>query len=266
MSAFVPSRLAAVLGTVLFCAPLAGAQVISAAFSPNPAPPGVPVTVTGTDAFGNGLALACPCCWYEIHAGSPSGPPISLGIFCPSVIVPVAPGGSFGFTWNQKDDSGAFVPPGQYWFELKAWDPGFTGISHDFFCLSIQGPTEPALRNTTPAQVGMPLGLEIDAPMQPGSFYLTVASFTSNNPLPNPAGGLTCIDFDILFQISLAPGAPGVFNNFKGFLDGSGKSSGMSLAIPSIASLANQPLKFQSFLLAGPSIVSTSGLSLTIAP
>jgi len=266
MPAVLPSRIAAVLGAFLLCAPLAGAQVISASFSPNPAPPGVPVTVTGTDATGGGLALACPCCWYEIHAGSPTGPVVSLGIFCPSVIVPVGPNGNFAFTWNQKDDTGSFVPPGQYWFVLKAWDPGFTSISQDFFCLSIQGPSEPALRNTSPAQVGMPLGLEIDAPVQTGAFYLTVASFTSNNPLPNPAGGLTCIDFDILFQISLAPGTPGVFDNFKGFLDGSGKSSGMSLNLPSIPSLAHQPLKLQSFLLAGPSIVSTSGLSLTIAP
>src|SRR5262245_49002251 len=46
------------------------AQVVAGSFSPNPAPIGVPVTFTGTEAAGQGVQLPSPCGWYRIHQGS----------------------------------------------------------------------------------------------------------------------------------------------------------------------------------------------------
>ena len=244
----------------------AHAQAISASFNPNPVAPGVPVTVTAVNATGADLELPSPCGWYVIHAFVPGGANVTPSVFCPQVIVPVPSGGSFSYTWDQKDGNGVQVPPGVYWFELKAWDAGFTTLHHDYFCISIQSPPAAALTNQTPAKVGATLAMQIDAPLAPGAFYLTLASFTSNNPLPLPSGGLSCLDFDALLQLTLGAPNPLYFPNFRGFLDGSGKSSGLALNIPALPVLANKPLKVQSFMLTGSTITPTNGLSFAIAP
>jgi hypothetical protein len=227
------------------------AQTVAGSFSPNPVAPGVPVTFTGTDATGQGVNLPSPCGWYRIHQGSQTGPIVNLGIFCIQVIVPVAPNGTFSFTWNQRDSTGQFVPPGLYWFETRVWDAGFQNLSIDWFCISIQAPGVPALTASGPARLGLPAPLQVTAPSEPGALYIAVASLTSNNPIPG-----TCLS-DPLF---LSPFASGI-----GVLDGSGSSSGLALLVPGSPVALYQGIHVQSLIL-GTTWALTNDVSFTVQP
>jgi hypothetical protein len=222
------------------------------------------VTLTGTDATGAGLQLPSPCTWFQIHQGTPTGPIVPLGIGCPTVIVPVLPNGSFSFTWDQKDASGAFVPPGDYWFRTSAWDGGFTTLYVDWHCISIQPAGAPALSSSTPAKVGASLDLALSSPAHPGALYVAAASVTSNLPIPLP-GKLTCLSPDGLFALSLVPTST-VFLNFQGALDGAGQATGLAVAVPAMPSLAYQSLKVQAVLVTPAGYTATNGLSFAIQP
>src|SRR5436190_4545349 len=126
------------LPSILLFATAIPAQGVAGSFSPNPVAPGALVTLTCTDATGGGLQLSSPCTWFDIHQGSQAGPVVQLGLACPTVIVPIAPNGTFQFTWNQMDQNGRTVAPGSYWFETRAWDATFSVQHVNWFCISIQ--------------------------------------------------------------------------------------------------------------------------------
>ena len=244
------------------------AQAVAGSFSPNPVAPGTPVTFTGTDATGLGLNLPSSCTWFTIHQGTPAGPVVPLGIGCPAVIVPIAPNGSFSFTWDQLDASGALVAPGLYWFETFVFDPGFTTTFTDFFCISIQPATAPSLVQTSLgpfiAKVGQSTGLTISSAGDPGRSYVTALSLTSNNPI-NLFGLQFCLSPDVLLNISLVnPGS--VMTNSIGFLDAAGNSSGLTVNIPNDPSLAFQGFHTQALISGALGFKLTNDLSFTIQP
>jgi hypothetical protein len=237
-----------------------GAQNISGEFSPNPVAPGVPVTLTITDATGAGLNLSSSCTWFTIHQGTQAGPVVPLGIFCPAVIVPVPPNGSFSFTWDQTDDTGSLVAPGLYWFEARAFDAGFGTVFVDWFCISIQPATDPALTVVTPPQVGMSMTVDLDAPLAPNAPFLIAASRTSNTPF-SFLGLQFCLSPDALFLSSLAGG----FGGAIGALDGSGHAS-VSFLLPANPAIAFQGFHLQALLASGGVFQNTNDLSLVVAP
>jgi hypothetical protein len=233
-----------------------GAQTIAGSFSPNPAPPGVPITIKCTDALGQGLNLPSPCSWFSIRQGSQLGPNVTPSINCPSVIVPVAPHGTFQFTWNQQDGSGQLVPNGTYWFRVRAWDTGFTVLHEDWFCISIQTAGEPALTAAGPARLGLTTPLQITAPSEPGAVYIVACSLSSNTPIVVP-GLPICLSEPLFF-------AP--FTSPAGFLDGSGSSSGLGLVVPSAPAVLWQGLHVQSLILGASALRMTNDVSFTVQP
>jgi hypothetical protein len=229
------------------------AQTVAGSFSPNPVAPGVPVTFTGTDASGHGVNLPSPCGWYRIHQGSQTGPIVNLGIFCIQVIVPIAANGTFSFTWDQRDATAQLVPPGTYWFETRVWDSGFTTLSIDWFCLSIQPAGVPALTASGPARLGLSTPLQVTAPTEPGALWIVAASLSSNNPIFPGA----CLSDPIFFEPFTAP---------IGVLDGSGLSSGLALLVPSSPVALYQGIHVQSLIFGASSLLLTNDVSFTVQP
>ncbi len=248
------------LAPLTFCCSLLlaaglGAQAVAGSFSPNPAPPGVPITFTGTDASGQGLNLPSPCGWFRIHQGSQAGPIVPLGIGCPQVIVPVPPNGTFAFTWDQLDANSQLVPPDTYWFETRAWDQGFGTLHVNWFCISIQPAGAPALTAAGPARVGQTTPLQIAAPAEAGALWIVACSLDSNSPIS--AFGLdTCLSLPLFLEPFTTP---------LGVLDGSGSSSGLALVLPNVPLLLWQGIHVQSVIL-GAMPVLTNDLSFTIQP
>jgi hypothetical protein len=246
--------------SILIAIPLlaatAPAQAVAGSFSPNPVAPGVPVTLTCTDATGQGLNLPSPCTWYEIHQGSQAGPVVPLGIGCPAVIVPIAPNGTFQFTWDQLDANGRLVPPGLYWFETRAWDPQFSVLHTNWFCISIQPPGAPALTAAGPARRGQATALSIAAPTEPGAVWIAAAAFTSNTPF-SIFGLDTCLSLPAFLDPIMAP---------IGALDGNGNSSGMALVIPNSPVVLWQSLHVQALLVGNSGLRLTNDLSFTVQP
>lgn len=232
------------------------AQTVAGSFSPNPVAPGVPVTFTGTDAGGQGIHLPSPCSWFRIHAGSQTGPIVNLGLSCPAVLVPVAANGTFSFVWDQRDDMGQLVAPGLYWFEVRAYDNGFTTAYTDWFCISIQPPGAPALFAAGPARLGQNNLLRITAPGQGGAIWVAAASLSSNAPIVVP--GLDICLGDPLFF--------GPFTTPVGGLDAGGNSSGLELIVPAAPSVLWQGLHVQALLFGASGLLVTNDLSFTIQP
>ena len=234
----------------------AGAQAIAGSFSPNPVAPGVPFTLTITDATGQGLTLSSPCTWFQIHQGAQTGPFVSINVACPAVLVPVPPNGTYAFTWDQRDDTGQLVPPGTYWFDAHAWSSGFTTLYRDWFCISIQPPGEPALTAAGAAHLGQNTPLQISAPAQANALYIAAASLSSNDPITVP-GLATCLSAPIFIGPFTAP---------VGALDGGGSSNGLELIVPAAPSALWQGLHVQALLLGNNGLALTNDLSFTVQP
>jgi hypothetical protein len=232
------------------------AQAIAGSFSPNPVAPGVPVTLTCTDSTGLGLNLSSPCGWFDIFQGSQTGPQVQLGLFCQQVIVPVPPNGTFQFTWNQQDMNGRQVPPGRYWFQVRAWDGSFSAQVTDWFCISIQPAGVPALTAAGPARLNTTTALQIAAPAEPGAVYIAAASFSSNNPV-SFLGLDTCLSLPAFLDLLVAP---------IGALDGSGNSSGLGLQIPNAPIALWFGLHVQALIVGNAGLQLTNDLSFTIQP
>lgn len=244
-----------ILSVLPFLAASVHAQAVAGSFAPNPVAPGVPVTLTCTDATGQGLQLPSPCTWYRIHQGSQTGPDVTPGAFCPTVIVPVPPNGTFQFTWNQLDANGRPMQPGTYWFLTRAWDSAFSVLHENWFCISVQPAGAPALTATGPARLGQATALQIAAPGHAGALHIAACSFTSNNPV-SFFGLDTCLSLPAFLDTLVAP---------IGVLDGAGNSAGMALVIPNVPIALWQSLHVQA-LLVGGSMVLTNDLSFTVQP
>jgi hypothetical protein len=239
----------------LLLTPALGAQVVAGAFAPNPAAPGVPITFTGTDALGQGLNLPSPCGWYRIHQGSQTGPIVPLPGGCLQVIVPIAPNGTFSFTWDQRDATGQFVPPGTYWYETRVWDQPLATLHVNWFCISIQPAGAPALTAAGPARVGQTTPLQITAPGQGSALWIVACSLDSNTPL-SVFGLDTCLSLPLFFEPFTTP---------LGVLDAGGSSTGLALVLPNAPQLLWQGLHVQSVIL-GAVPVMTNDVSFTIQP
>jgi hypothetical protein len=176
--------------------------------------------------------------------------------------VQVPPNGSNAFIWDQLSTMG-LVPPGRYWFEVNVWDATFSQQYVEWFCLSIQDPSQPRLTTPEPLAVGAGTLLTIADPMAPNGFYFVALSRTSNNPF-SVAGLDFCLSPDSLFLTSLvAPGA--LLGNQAGMLDGVGEAW-PGILVPNDPALAYQGFHVQGLTSDGGSLRTTNDLSFSIRP
>lgn len=240
----------------------AGAQRLAGHFSPNPALPGEPVTLTLTDATGGGFHWGCDL--EMIRVGEQDGPVVTVASGCNGALFFTPPDGSRVVGWDQNDVDGNPAAPGRYWFRARSFAPGDFALSVDWFCLSIQDANAPALRLVDDTRVGEATELQLTAPNEPFAPFLVLASITSNHPLSLPGLDL-CLTPDLLFAVTLAAAVSPVFEPGLGWLDGAGAAV-VRAAIPDDPSLSFQGFHVQALLATAAGIVATNDLSLTILP
>ena len=241
------------LAVALSFAPLA-AQAISVEFTPNPALPGTPVTITGTNASSANIVLSTSCGWLTVHSGSQAGPAVGPNLICISIPVTKTPGASFNVQWNLRDLNNVPVPSGNYWIETRNWDATFTTMQTNWFCLTVLQPGVPILAATGLAQRGQATPMNVNAATQPGGFWVCALSLDSNNPL-SVLGLSSCLS---------APITGAVFTPAFGVLDAQGQSGPFAMNLPNLAFIQYWGLQVQA-LTSGPAgLLLTNGLSFTV--
>lgn len=242
-----------ILAVALLAAPLA-AQAISLEFTPNPAAPGMPVTITGTNASASTVVLSSPCGWLSIHQGSQQGPVVGPNLICIQILRNVAPGGTFNVSWNLRDPNNVPVPPGEYWVETRVWDANFTAIMTNWFCITVLQPGVPLLTAGGLATRGQSTPLQINASVHANGYWFCALSLDSNNPV-SVLGLNTCLSVPIT-------GA--VFTNAFGQLDGLGNSTGIALNVPNLAFIQHWGLQVQALLVSNAGLGLTNSQSFTV--
>jgi hypothetical protein len=172
------------------------------------------------------------------------------------VIVPVAPNGTFSFTWDQLDANNQPVPPGTYWFEVRTWDTAFSTLHVNWFSISIQPLGAPAITAAGAAHIGQNTPLQISVPSEPGALWIAACSLDSNTPFT-----LFGLEFSLSIPVFLEP-----FTAPFGLLDATGNSSGLELVVPGAPHVLWQGLHVQSLILGAAGPVITNDLSFTIQP
>lgn len=252
---------------VLF-ASLASAQDLSVTISPNPAVIGTTITVTATDASGQGLYTPFGCLLSSVRSGVPGGTTVKLfpctflGIAIPACPSPTPRTG----TWNtsQVFIGGGVATPGLYWFEiLKSIGP-FGAISTEWHSVVLESGNAPALSAVNSPTWGSTFQLAINAPANSGEVYALAISASTNSGLAIAPGLHMSLDVDPLFNLSFPNPDAALFVNFQGFLDLSGAATGMAINIPPLF-IGCVPLHVQAGMISpGGAISLTNDLHFTI--
>jgi hypothetical protein len=220
---------------VLWWAPVVSGQALCVTVSPNPAPLGVPITVSGYAASPYGLYTPNGCWVQSVRSGTPGGPIVQT-YGCIQIPVPIPGCGTASprtTTWNQTDINAAQVPPGLYWFQIPHTSQPFGGPTTEWHCATISGPTPvPVLSAPTTAFWGVPFQLTINATTHPNEFYGIALSGSTNVGLSIGPGLFVCLDQDAILNLTFPSPHPSYFYNFQGLLDSSGVGVGVIL-IPS---------------------------------
>jgi hypothetical protein len=252
-----------IIAAALLAASLVSAQQLTVTVSPNPAPQGVPITVTA-QATVPGLYTPFGCLISSVRSGAPNGPLVtpSACTFL-SVAIPLygSPTSRTGI-WNGTVPGGAPAAPGVYWFEI-IHVPGQFGSPNttEWYSVTITNPVNPtpalAAVNTPLFGSTFEMSLTGDSARDPFASYGVALSFTTNTGIPY-AGGVACLDPDALFDLSLNQ-APGVFVNFSGQLNYLAVNNvPIQILIPPIAGILVVPIHAQAvvFPAAAPFILT----------
>ncbi len=220
----------------------AGAQIITVQVGPDPAPLGCPVyfsVTNNTDLIG-GFA-GCPWKVFDDSGG------LVFDADCLIQEVLVGPLGTLNYKWDQVDQSGAQVPPGDYVVEI--------GTLGGLFQIPFQvGGTEANLHLKGTPAIGTDVigfggrNFSLCAPGDPGGLYWLLAAYAQTTGIPTCAGTVP-LDFDALLQIHLA--SP-IFTNTVGSLDAAGLSEDPLFPIPDNSALIGLSL-VTSFVVFDPS-------------
>ena len=223
------SRTFLALAATIMVAATASAQIMSAEISPPSARPGQPITLTVSP--NQPVTLSTGCAATSIRDDI-NGNHVTF-YACPLILVNLAPCATYSQTWNQQDQFGNQVPPGTYWFEVSYFTSAGS-FQQEWFCFRIEAANSnpPTLRSLGPLVQGTTTLFEIDSPSSAGSFYLVLASLTSNTGLPFGADRL-CLDNDVVLAQTVPVPNPAAFINFQGFLDPSGFAGGIAVNMPS---------------------------------
>jgi hypothetical protein len=248
-----------VLILALALLPALRAQNLCVTVSPNPAPQGVPVTVSG---YAKSPGLYTPtACWVPVmRAGTPTGQ-VLFALPCAYVATAIPPCGSTtaprSFTWNQNA-FGSQAAPGDYWFEIDTTTSPVGPVSTEWHCVTIVGATpRPTLSTPGNATWGSPFGLGLAAPGHAGEFYAVALSGTTNTGLALNPNLFLCLDTDAIFNLTFPSPDPTTFVNFQGNLDAQGNAAGITILIPPL-NLGCFPLHAQAGLIGTSGAITLS--------
>jgi len=207
---------------ILFATTLS-AQV-TATVSPPTVPLGCPVTVVLTNDTSAPVGTAvCPFLVFDASGSLVYGPP------CILILQWIPPGGTFVTQWDQVNNFGAQVPPGQYQVDVTV--PGVGVTTH---AVTLTGQAGMALANLGAPRIGTNRALRITAPQEASRPFILAASLGASGLFT--CGGAVPLSWGPLFEFSLIQPNP-VFQGFLGALDGNGWSEAPSLNIPNDPSL-----------------------------
>lgn len=101
-------------------------------FSVSPANPtvGQPITITGTNTSTGCIWNLSDSCLIDFVKKTDCNGPAVFTPACAQVITPIQPGTSKSFTWDQKDDFGTQVAPGNYAFDVKLTNQNGQPLNH----------------------------------------------------------------------------------------------------------------------------------------
>lgn len=222
------NRMTIAVAAVALFAATASAQIMSAEISPPSAQPGQPITLTISP--NQAVTLSSGCAATSIRDDI-NGNNVTF-YACPLILVNLPPCATYTQVWNQQDQFGNQVAPGTYWFEVSYFTSGGS-FEQDWFCFRIEAPntSPPTLRALGQLTQGTTTQFEINAPSSPGSFYLVLASLTSNTGILFGTDRL-CLDNDLVLSQTVPVPNPAAFINFQGFLDGTGFAGGIGVTMP----------------------------------
>jgi len=215
----------------------AAAQTVNATVGPNPAPAGCPVSITvSIDYQGSGSSTFCPYEVFDLDMNSVYDP--SIGSTCGNTPALVGPWGWVTATWDQRDQAGDFVEPGEYWIRVT-YDFG----SPTFHKITVGSGDAGLVLEGTPS-IYETLGGEsrrfrLCSPQDPGGAYFLLASLTADTGFAY-CGATVPLDPDAIFLLSLAQGS--LFVNGVGTLNGSGTSTAPRFDAPEDVSLVGLSL------------------------
>jgi hypothetical protein len=237
-------------------------QQMVVTISPNPAPLGSPVTVTG-QATAAGLYTPFGCLVGSVRSGMPGGP-IAMAFGCTLLGVAIPQCGAPTFRQSQFN---APTAAGQYWIEIQHQPGLFTPpLTSEWFCLTVYDPVVDAPVTLAAANAplfGTTFQMSLTSPGTPAAPYGVALSFTTNVGIPY-TGGHAALDADALFYLSLTQD-PSLFGNFTGTLDAAGVSPPILLAIPAVPGIACLPIHAQAVVFGGSApFVLSNQLPVTI--
>lgn len=203
----------------------AHAQFWNVTVCPTQAPVGGDITITiSKDSPGFLGSGPCPFQIYDANQNLVFAPS------CNPVIIDVGPYGWITNTWNQRDQNGVQVPPGDYWARVT-FEPG---LGAPVFVPFTIGGDEPALCFVGTATVGQtltgqPRNYVLTSPQDPGAGYWLMVALSMTTGFPT-CNGTFPLDIDPLLVASATPGK--VIKNSLGVLNGNGKNSVPTLPLP----------------------------------
>lgn len=225
-----------ILHAVLLASPVA-AQEVNTTVGPSPAPTGCPVSITKSfDYPGAGSSSFCPFQVFDLDMNPVYDP--GVGSTCDDIQALVGPWGWVTSLWDQRDQSGEFVEPGEYWIQVT-YDVG-----PPTFHKVMVGAGEAGLVLEGTPSIYETLGGEsrrfrLCSPQDPGANYFLLAALTANTGF-DYCGTTVPLDPDPLFLLSLAQGS--VFVNGLGTLNASGSSTAPVFDAPEDTSLVGLSL------------------------
>jgi hypothetical protein len=186
-------------------APLAAAQ------SGAVYPVGCPVPfVLANDTDGDLWYTPCPPYVIDANGNEVFTP------FCLQIAKLLPPGEVYVSYWNQQDNNGQQVAPGNYIVGGRK--------------VEVSASAETALTAHGSPRIGLSRAIELCSPQDPLAFYALAASGSSAVGIPLSCGLTFPLDFDALLLESISN--PNVFPSFIGVLDQDGRTTDPRIAVP----------------------------------
>lgn len=216
-------------------APLASSQVASIV-GPQIVPSGCPVSISISN--DTALTLFTGVCPYQVIDG---GGAVVFTPICIAIAQILNPGDTFSTQWDQTDDNGNPVPPGNYVVQVQL--PGGGGSQQHAITI---GGADAGVAPLGVPKIGTSRSYQLCSPLDGSQFYLMAAAGSSNVGIPT-CGGVFPLDPDPIFEASLSD--PTVFINTFGSLDAAGLTKDPTVAIPANPNFVGLQVHFAMMVL-----------------
>src|SRR5262245_29892126 len=171
---------------------------------PSPAPVGAPIAISVANDTNSAIMLPNPCP-FQVRNGVGT---VIFAPFCIQIIVNVLPGNVFTTYWNQQDNNGVQVAPGNYTVDVT-FPGGISSVS-----LTINASVEAGAIPLGPVRINRTRHLYLTSPQDPAFPYLVGASGPPVSGGIPTFGGVVPLENDLLLQLSLSPNP--FFGSFSG--------------------------------------------------